>query len=64
MRSVIAEKGLPALRGRPPSSHHVLGDRRLGDLDAELEQFAVDAWRTPKRVLPTDPSNETSDVGR
>ena len=64
VRSVIAEKGLPALRRRPASSHDILGDGRLGDLDAELEQFAVDTRRAPERVLPTDPSHETTDVGR
>jgi hypothetical protein len=62
VRSVIAEKGLPALRRRPASSHDILGDGRLGDLDAELEQFAVNTRRTPQRVLPTDPSDETLGV--
>jgi hypothetical protein len=31
---------------------HVLGDARLRDLKPELEQFAVDARRTPKPILP------------
>ena len=30
---------------------HVLGDARLRDLKSKLEQFAVDARRSPKRVL-------------
>src|SRR5262249_6555222 len=30
-----------------------LGHRRLGDLKAELKQFAVDARRSPQRVLDT-----------
>jgi hypothetical protein len=29
----------------------------LRDLEAELEQFAVDARRSPKRVLPVHPAN-------
>jgi hypothetical protein len=33
----------------PPG--HVLGDGRLGDRKSELEQFTMNAWRTPKRVL-------------
>ena len=38
-------------RGRPTaSSHHVLGDRCLADLDAELEEFAVNPRRAPERV--------------
>jgi hypothetical protein len=36
--------------GVPPPSRHVLGDGRLADLDAELQQLAVDARRTPERV--------------
>jgi hypothetical protein len=43
---------------------HVLGNGRLSDLDADLEQFTMDTWRAPQRVLATDPSNETSDIGR
>ena len=35
-----------------PSFDHVLGNARLRDLKPKLEQFAVDAWRTPKRILP------------
>jgi hypothetical protein len=43
------QEGPPSLAGRPPSFDHVLGDARLSDLKPELEQFAVDAWRAPKR---------------
>jgi hypothetical protein len=31
---VVVEKGSPGLRWRPPMADHVLGDRRLRDLDA------------------------------
>src|ERR1700746_1863328 len=34
-----------------PSFDHVLGDARLRDLKPELEQFAGNAWRAPKRIL-------------
>jgi hypothetical protein len=40
------------LAWRPPSFDHVLGNARLRDLKPKLEQFPVDAWRTPKRILP------------
>jgi hypothetical protein len=33
---------LSGRRRCPSSSHHILGDCRLADLDAELEQFTVD----------------------
>ena len=29
---------------------HVLRDRRFGQLESELQEFAVDAWRAPTRV--------------
>ena len=47
LRDVIAQEGLPALRWRPASSDHVFGHGRLGDLEAQLEQLAVDARRSP-----------------
>jgi hypothetical protein len=40
VRSMIAQEGLPALRRWPTAAYHVLGDGRLGDFEAELEQFA------------------------
>src|SRR5712671_3267641 len=47
---MVVEKGLPRLRPPSPTSCHVLGDRRLRDLDPKLEQLTVDAWRTPQPV--------------
>src|SRR5713101_2941369 len=47
---MIAQKGRPALRRRSPPPRHVLGYTRLPDIDAELEQFAVDPRCTPQRV--------------
>ena len=38
---MISKEGLPALRRRPPSPRHVLCDRGLSDINAELEQLAV-----------------------
>ena len=49
---MITQKGAPSLAWRPPSFDHVLGDARLRDLKPKLEQLPVDAWRTPKRILP------------
>src|SRR6201996_2200696 len=42
---VIAEKRLPALRRWPRVAAHVPSDRRLGDLEAELEQLTMCAAR-------------------
>src|SRR5215470_14407923 len=51
LRRVVAQEGPPSLAGWLPSFHHVLGDTRLRDLKAELEQFAVDARRAPKWIV-------------
>src|ERR1700686_5261534 len=37
---------------------HVPGDARLRDLKPRLEQFAVDAWRAPKRIFDTHPPDQ------
>src|SRR6266403_568621 len=48
---VVSQKGLPALARRPTALDHVLSDARLRDLKPKLEQFAVNARRTPKKIL-------------
>jgi hypothetical protein len=50
---VITEKGKPA-RGRPRISRcpfHPTRDRSLRDVKTEHEKLAMDAWRSPRRVL-------------
>src|SRR5229473_2699546 len=49
--SMITQEGSPSLAGWSPSFNHVLGDARLRDFKPELEQFAVDTWRAPKRIF-------------
>src|SRR5258708_7836729 len=58
VRRMVMQEGPPALAGRPPPFNHVLGDARLRDLKPELEQFAVNAWRTPKRILHAHPPDQ------
>src|SRR6266446_3795743 len=58
VRRVVTQEGSPSLAGRRPSFDHVLGDARLCDFKPELEQFAVDAWRTPKRILHAHPPDQ------
>jgi hypothetical protein len=38
---VIEQEGLPALRRPSPSPCHILRNRGLSGIDAELEQFAM-----------------------
>jgi hypothetical protein len=40
-----------------------LGDARLRDLKPELEQFAVDARRPPKRIFDADPPDQHPQLG-
>jgi hypothetical protein len=48
-------------RWHPPLDY-VLGDARLRDLNPELEQLAVNAWRTPKWVLDTHPPDQCAQL--
>ena len=45
------EEGSPGLRGRLPLVYQVRAHARLADVDAELEQFAMNARRTPPRIF-------------
>src|SRR6195256_235501 len=58
VRPVVTQEGPPSLAGRPPPFDHVLGDARLRDLKPELEQFAVNARRAPKRVFDAHPPDQ------
>src|SRR5258707_529056 len=58
VRRVVTQEGSPSLAGRPPSFDHVLRDARLRDLKPELEQFAVNAWRAPKRIFDAHPLDQ------
>ena len=41
-----------------------LGDSRLGDVDPKFQQLAMNAWRTPQRVVAADCPDQIADVGR
>src|SRR3984957_20857150 len=55
---VVMQEGPPSLAGWPPSFDHVFGDARLRDFKPELEQFAVDTWRAPKRIFDAHPPDQ------
>src|SRR5258708_23799969 len=59
---MTTEKGAPYLAWRPTPFDHVLGDARLRDLKPELEQFAVDAWRAPKRIFDAHPPDQDAQL--
>ena len=62
VRRMITQKGAPSLARRPSPLDHVLGDARLRDLKPELEQFAVNAWRAPKRIFDAHPPDQCAQL--
>src|SRR5258707_12285904 len=48
--SVIADECPPALGWQISSPDHVLGHAGLSDIDAELEEFAMNPRRSPQRI--------------
>ncbi len=61
---VIAEKRPPALRRWSRVAAHVPSDRRLGDLEAELEQLTMNTRRAPKCVRTAHLANERAQLSR
>ena len=59
--NMIVQKRPPGLRRRFPSTDHVFGHGRFGDLAAQQEQFGQDSGRAPSRVLPGHASNQVTD---
>jgi hypothetical protein len=61
---VIAEKRPPALRRWPRVAAHVPSDCRLGDLEAELEQLAMNTWHAPKCARTAHLADERTQLSR
>jgi len=61
---MIFKEGPLGLRRRLPPAHQVFPHAGLTDVDAEFEQFAVDAGRAPKRILAAHSTNQFSHVFR
>jgi hypothetical protein len=47
---MIAKEGLPGLQWSIPPGHHIDRNRGLGDIEAQLEQLAMDLGGTLQRV--------------
>src|SRR4029450_1738484 len=52
----------PSLGRRATSLDHVLRDAGLSDLKAELEQLAMDARRSPKRIFRAHPPDQRAQI--
>src|SRR6202008_1716738 len=59
---MVVQEGAPPLAWRPTPLHHVFGDAGLSDGKAELEQFAVNARRSPERVLDAHSPDQRAQV--
>src|SRR5262245_44756958 len=59
---VVAQEGPPGRGGDLGTPRHPAPNCGLADLDAELEQFPVDARRTPQRVGPAHPADQITDL--
>ena len=55
-----SQEDLPALQRPASPRHHIDRNRRLGDLDAELQQFAMYLGGAPKRILKAHPSDQVA----
>src|SRR5215469_6621726 len=62
LREMVLEESVPVLRRRFTASDHVLGDAALADVDAELEQFAMNARCTPGGILPAHPADQVPNL--
>ena len=61
---MVAQKRAPELRWWPRVAAHILCNRRLADLQAELEKFTMNAWGAPERVRPAHLANECAQLSR
>jgi hypothetical protein len=60
---VVFQERPPCLRRRVPTAYHVFADAGLAHIDAEFEQFAVDAGR-PERILAARLTNQLPNLFR
>jgi hypothetical protein len=61
---VILQEDPPSLGGRSAPANHVLADAGLANIDAQLEEFTVDARSTPQRVFSAHPTDQFSNLDR
>src|SRR4051794_18598116 len=60
-RQVVLEESPPCLGWRLPVLDQILADAGLPDVDAELQQFAVNARRSPTRIFSAQAADEVAD---
>ena len=60
---MVVQKAMPGGGGDFGPPRQTSPDGGLADLDAELEQFAMDAGGAPQRVGQTHPADQIADLG-
>src|SRR5258705_7434637 len=58
VRCVVTQEGAPSLGRRATSLDHILRDAGLTDLEAELEQLAMNARRSPQGIFCAHPPEQ------
>ena len=61
---VILQECAPGLRWGLGGAHQVFADAALCDVDAEFEEFAMDAGCTPTGILPAHLADQIADLAR
>ena len=64
VKTVIFHEGPPGLRWWLAASHHVFANAGFADVDAEFEEFSMDARRSPKRIVAAHPANQFASFDR
>jgi hypothetical protein len=58
VRCMVPQEGAPSLGRRSTSLHHVLRDSGLTDVEAEREQLAMNARRSPQGIFRAHPPDQ------
>src|SRR4051794_10446121 len=61
---MIFEERPPSLRRRSPMADPIFAHARFADVDAELEQLAVDPRGAPQWILSAHPADQIANVFR
>jgi hypothetical protein len=60
---VVVEERPPGLGGLGTTLRHEAGHGALGDIDAELQELAMDSWRAPEKVGSGHSGDQSPDLG-
>src|SRR5258708_5004266 len=58
VRRMVTQEGAPSRGRRSAPLDHILRDAGLSDFKAELEQLAMDARRSPQRIVDAHPADQ------